>query len=156
MIKIVSPSNKKSQLLHFKRNESWLCIFMSGSFAQYHFQLYHIHSNLIFTLRTIQREFHKNRFFINFCSRFSPAHRTTYPKRFCLIDIQIYPPLCAALLCIKCLAFAYISLVLLLYFILLELTFRSRSFIFSKKQPHFALSTHPLFLMDASPYRLLK
>ena len=51
----------------------------SGSFAQYHFQLYDINPYFFLALRTVQRKFNEDSILIYFCSRFTSADWTMYP-----------------------------------------------------------------------------
>ena len=63
-------------------------LFASGSFTDYHFELYDIYPSFLFTLRTVQREFYKGGIFIDFSPCLAPADRTVYPPRAFLIVVH--------------------------------------------------------------------
>ena len=81
---------KKSQLLHFSEWEAGSALSASGSFAQYHFQLYDINPYFLLALRAVQRKFHKDSILIHLRSCFTSADWTMNPQRVFLIVTHFY------------------------------------------------------------------
>lgn len=84
------PSNKIEPASPLYGGGKLALHFMSGSFAQYHFQLYYINHNFLLALGAIKREFYKNGICVNLCSCFPTADRTMNPERILSIVAHFY------------------------------------------------------------------
>lgn len=84
------PSNKTEPASPLYGGGKLALHFMSGSFAQYHFQLHYINHNFLLALGAIKRKFYKNRIRIDLRSCLPSTDRTMNPERILSIVAHFY------------------------------------------------------------------